>query len=768
MSRSLGADGYPEVVYNSEPYSLKYLFRDDGDPLVLGEAENDPNALRDYNNMRTNATAQNGYKTYYESMRLEVDGDGGLFHVDEDGYYTYASSEQSAYFDQDKGRFLVNDTLIKPGHFTSTANLIENGNFLPFDRIDKEADKDRFTRVDGTDKAVYRTGYDGTGNLRDSVADLFFGMTMGIDFNVPADGKVNGKDMVFEFKGDDDVWVYIDDVLVLDIGGVHGAQSGTINFATGAVNSPRLQNTNLKTVFKAAGRNTEEGFKGNTFVDWSEHTLKFYYMERGGNISYCSLKFNLQIRPEKSLQVTKNLTANSDADADVVEHLKNTAEYKFRVVKADSEGNPTDQLLIKKDDTYTISGSGLPSDTTRIVGESGYFTLKAGQVATFSDMLARFENVDVKQYVVQEVLPDGLVEQYGDIAYTVGSAEGSCTNDTITVEENFTGFSSPPQAADKGTIVTFNNKVDTQKLSRLKITKEQVGSSFDDSQTYYMRVLLGPDEDHLSPVSSGTTYGITHANGGKETKTVAAQGILALNAGDTAELKLLAGTCYQVKEVASGTGTPLTGEEGYTPTYENDTGKVEEVDSTVQVTVTNTFPNGALELTKTVRNTAGGDTSGEFEFELKCPVKEGWEGASCPVTYTSSGSGQTHTGGTLSFTPQDGYAVATVKLYHDETVTVSELPTGAQVTATELNADGYSVGWNADDSETYAKAVTVTIPDGSVASVTCTNTTGMEFPETGGAGTGLYTMGGLLLIAGAGILLLRERAKRRREDGITA
>ena len=775
MSRSLGADGYPEVVYKSEPYSLKYLFRDDGDPLVLGGAAVAPNVtpLDDYSNMRTNATAQNGYKTYYESMRLEVDGDGGLFHVDEDGYYTYASSEQSAYFDQDKGRFLVNDTLIKPGHFTSTANLIENGNFLPFDRIDEKADKDRFTRVDGTGKAVYRTGYAGTKDLRDSVADLWFGMTMGIDFNVPADGKVNGKDMVFEFKGDDDVWVYIDDVLVLDIGGTHGAQSGTINFATGAVNSPRLNNTNLKAVFKAAGRNTEEGFKGNTFVDWSEHTLKFYYMERGGNISYCSLKFNLQIRPEKSLQVTKNLTANSDADADVadadvVEHLKNTAEYKFRVVKADSEGNPTDQLLIKKGDTYTISGSGLPSDTTRTVGEGGYFTLKAGQVATFSDMLARFGNGDAKQYVVQEVLPSGLVEQYGDIAYTVDSDTNTCTNDTTTVEENFTGFSSPAQAADKGTIVAFNNKVDTQKLSRLKITKEQVGSSFDDSQTYYMQVLLGPDEDHLSPVSSGTTYGITHANGDKVTKTVAAPGILVLNAGDTAELKLLAGTCYQVKEVASGTGTPLTGKEGYTPTYENDTGKVEKVGSTVQVTVTNTFPNGALELTKTVRNTAGGDTSGEFEFELKCPVKEGWEGASCPVTYTSSGSGQTHTGGTLSFTPQDGYAVATVKLYHDETVTVSELPTGAQVTATELNADGYSVGWNADGSETYAKAVTVTIPDGSVASVTCTNTTGMEFPETGGAGTGLYTMGGLLLIAGAGILLLRERAKRRREDGITA
>ena len=67
-------------------------------------------------------------------------------------------------------------------------------------------------------------------------------MTMGINFNVPADGKVNGKDMVFEFKGDDDVWVYIDDVLVLDIGGTHGAQSGTINFATGEIEIEWIDN----------------------------------------------------------------------------------------------------------------------------------------------------------------------------------------------------------------------------------------------------------------------------------------------------------------------------------------------------------------------------------------------------------------------------------------------------------------------------------------------------------------------------------------------
>ena len=58
-----------------------------------------------------------------------------------------------------------------------------------------------------------------------------FGLKIEIPFNMTSDGKINGQDIVFNFSGDDDVWVFIDDELVLDIGGAHGEVTGNINFS---------------------------------------------------------------------------------------------------------------------------------------------------------------------------------------------------------------------------------------------------------------------------------------------------------------------------------------------------------------------------------------------------------------------------------------------------------------------------------------------------------------------------------------------------------
>ena len=782
MEPKLNDAGYPQVSseWDSLPHeatSLEYLFRKGGLPLNTGNADS---PLTKYADMRNNATwsQRAGYRTQFESMRFDLGGDGGLFHVDENGYYIYDCENQSAYYNQDTNRFELSNTLIDVGHNSGTYK-----NFLPFDKINP-ALGGSFT-ADGT---IYKLPHSTTEDKRSGIADLWFGMTMQVDFYMPSSGKVNGKDMVFDFRGDDDVWVYIDNVLVLDMGGCHAARRGSINFATGEVvypdpvadNGQTTINTTLKDLFTKAGASTASFGNSNTFIDWTEHTLKFYYMERGGNISSCRLKFNLPTRPDKALQVAKTLTANKEADTDVVKHLENTMEYKYRVVKADANDNPTDELLIKEGDSYTITGTGLTANEPQTVGTDGYFTLKAGQMAEFTNMLARFEQTDsVKKYVVQEVMPTGLTGQYQEVVYNVSGGTGTIKAETTQVETNFTGYNSPAQSAEVGNLVSYTNKVDTEQLSTLEITKTQVGSSLNDPECYYMKVQLGPDAEHLAPISVGTTYYVGDTG---RTRSVEQAGIIKLKAGETVKVKLLAGTHYKVEEVANENGRELTGNEGYTPAYSNASGTVSsgstsgtvtQVFSKVNITVTNTFPTGDLELTKIVNNTAGGSTDGEFAFELKFEVGDNWKNTNYTAAYTTTDSGQTHTGDTLSFTKRDGCAVATVSLYNNETVTVKGLPKDAQVTITEVNSDGYSVGWEVNNNqESYGKTVTcpITASDDGIATATviCTNTTGYELPDTGGTGTKPYTTGGFLLLTVAAILLLYIHTKHRKEGTISS
>ena len=70
------------------------------------------------------------------------------------------------------------------------------------------------------------------------------GMTIETSFRQPINGKVGSSPMTFEFAGDDDVWVFIDDVLVLDLGGIHSELFGTIDFASGNIYLGTAFNTN--------------------------------------------------------------------------------------------------------------------------------------------------------------------------------------------------------------------------------------------------------------------------------------------------------------------------------------------------------------------------------------------------------------------------------------------------------------------------------------------------------------------------------------------
>ncbi|MBE6900706.1 MAG: Cna B-type domain-containing protein [Ruminococcaceae bacterium] len=201
------------------------------------------------------------------------------------GYYYYDSNYHAASYNQSAGRFYIYDYL-------SSADTAHTADFLPLNSpyvntngrpVLTYYDSGQYGEYEGT------THYEYAGGSGVS-AEYWFGMQTDIKFylaNKPgeldSDGNtvnrgINGEELVFEFTGDDDVWVFVDGELVLDIGGIHQAVSGSINFSTGEV----YVNGSRKT--------------GVTDLEPGEHVLTMYYLERGGGDSNCRIKFNISTR----------------------------------------------------------------------------------------------------------------------------------------------------------------------------------------------------------------------------------------------------------------------------------------------------------------------------------------------------------------------------------------------------------------------------------------------------------------------------------------
>lgn len=181
-----------------------------------------------------------------------------------------------------------------------------------------------------------------------------FGAKLQFDFTLTEDGKVVvGKDtsgrnievpIKFFFSGDDDVWVYIDGKLMLDVGGAHGKASGLLEFGPNNTVTPYVssnkntdQNDTMvygsgettKTV-KYNGQSITFNKKGTTktLENQSTHTLTMFYMERGMWESNMALAFNFPDHNE--LQVEKQVDV-SDVNPLFKESFKNQKIFTFNI-----------------------------------------------------------------------------------------------------------------------------------------------------------------------------------------------------------------------------------------------------------------------------------------------------------------------------------------------------------------------------------------------------------------------------------------------------
>ncbi len=423
VSSSLGSDGYPCLNSGTTGVSdsLGYLFGAGGNESVTAH---------------TNLNK--------------------LFIQDVDGYYVYNAAQNFA-------------TLVDSANYTNSTTATDGLDFTVYDIQ---------SQVVNTDSAEQNVLFLPFNDLDDQVAKVnyHFGMTIDFKFIMPEDGQINGKDMVFEFEGDDDVWVFIDGKLALDLGGIHDAASGSINFNTGVITVNGVEQS--QTLWDLLGV--------EKFSNYSEHSFNFYYMERGQGASNCYIKFNLPAIPTGSISVSKDLNATSDYQQ---EHR--TDEYRMQlIVDGQAQANTP---YVNLDGNYLGTTDG-----------SGCFNLADGQTAIFNTIPVNTGNYCVKELGV--VKADGSFITLQDANFNSVSFNGTAA--TV----NGDGAESDTYA--------FNSSSTNNVVVRNTPVEGGVDQSFLRVEKSFSLPGLDMTEEEFEALVKGSSYTIQLYNGTDATGTL--------------------------------------------------------------------------------------------------------------------------------------------------------------------------------------------------------------------------------------------------------
>lgn len=321
---------------------------------------------------------------------------------------------------------------------------------------------------------------EGTTSYNGENAVYHYGFTFEHNFYIPKGGKhVNGEDVIFNFSGDDDVYVYIDGVLVLDNGGLHGARAATINFTDCSINYQYamdvtdgvLKGDEFETTYSyndyienpdATGYNADTIAAVNklheVITDGEVHTLNFFYLERGASDSNCLISFNLSETSEEVRITDQNLTLDYGlpVEYDITLNneisqaaLDNGVEIEYLGICAVNEDyTPTytfelPQIIIPFEDgkTYTVDGMKYGTCTVDNKGNVSY-SLESTNMKESENffMVAKITGDptyadDVVYYQVEKTtfIPATAIyyeDTFDTITYTNGKVPANYNNDT--------------------------------------------------------------------------------------------------------------------------------------------------------------------------------------------------------------------------------------------------------------------------------------------------------------------------------------------------
>lgn len=433
------------------------------------------------------------------------------------GYFEYSSFENYAYLKSDNN-FIVYDALGTPYNINPNYTFYR-GNFMPYDNIvagvfspytnlydengePLEEDDERYN------EPLYLAGGGETVNYN-------FAITLNMDFFQPEDGisvyKDTRSDMIYEFNGDDDFWIFIDDVLVLDSGGIHDARSGYINFATGKVyvelgidsngKIPPYEST-IKDLFWEAkifpdgtawtdydDERANNFFKDDTFTDYTRHTMKMFYMERGGGASDFHIRFNLLPIPSETIMIKKELdNANKEIYAN--------EDFSFELYVEEKEPDSSDEMPVYTGNYIKVTESNLNTLglTTELKGNNTYtgdslrwsedgqkFYLKPEQAVMVSGLKMN------QQYYIKEVDIDK--NRFDQTNINAEKATDSNESDSVDSTNSTTTATSSKETVYQRPIIVFTNRCSEGNSNELRIYKKmQSGQSSNDSFSFLIQL----------------------------------------------------------------------------------------------------------------------------------------------------------------------------------------------------------------------------------------------------------------------------------------